>query len=238
MQYGLLIILGAAVGLTLRRMIFLRRCGWPGSAQRLYRKGAWAIGLTVYAAMALQEMMLLGSGQLTWQTGLPLHLCSMMGLLTLPMLLTRNRALWHAALYLGMPGAALALLFPAVIETPWPRLTALGFHMLHVLVFLAPLLPLGLGERPEPRGAVQAWLILALAALMAMAVNGLLGSNYLFLAGAVPGTPLMSFARWGVWWYRGILAGVCTLLIALGAGLTALLDAGATGPKTRFVKRS
>lgn len=237
-QYGLLIVAGAATGMLLRRMTFLRRCGWHGSAQRLYRRAAWVMGLGAYAAMALQEAVLLGSGLLTWRTGLPLHLCSLTGLLVLPMLLTENRLLWHVSLYLGMPGALLALLFPAVLNTQWPKLTALGFHLLHVLVLLAPLLPLGLGRRPEPRGAAQAWLLMAVTALVVMAVNALLGSNYLFLSGPVEGTPLMGMARWGAGWYRGILAGVCTLVIAAEAGVAAILQSLTDGRRRGFVKRS
>ena len=230
MQYGLLAVLGAAAGAAVRRMIFLRRCGWHGAAHRLYRRTAWMTGLGVWCAMLLQEALLWGSGALSLRTGLPLHLCSLAGLITLPMLLTENQLLWHIALYAGMPGALLAILFPAVAQTPWPRLTALGFHAMHVLVFLAPLLPLGLGRRPEPSGAAKTWLALMLCGCIVAAVNAALGSNYLFLASPVPGTPLMLLARHGPGIYRLLLAGLCTLLLTL-EGLAA-----AVARRTDFCK--
>ena len=206
----------------MRRMQVLRLCGWPGAAKRLYRRCAWTAGLGVILAMLLQEGILWRSGQLTWQTGLPLHLCSLMGVVTLPMLLTGNAWLWHFALYAGMPGAALALVFPAVMATPWPRWTAFGFYTMHALLVFAPLLPLGLGRKPACRGAAQAWLMLLTAGVIAMVVNALAGSNYLFLAYPLAGTPLTLLARDGLWRYRLNLAVLSALVMAL-EGCTVLL---------------
>ena len=184
---------------------------------RLYRGAARALGLTVYGAMAVQEGVLLASGTLTWQTGLPLHLCSMMGLLSLPMLLTGRRCLWHLSLYLGLPGAALALFFPAVLVTPWPLVTELSFYAMHAGLILAPLLPLCLGRRPSPRGAAEAGAFLLAAGMLVMAVNAVLGSNYLFVSWAIPGTPLEGLARRGMAGYRASLAGLCAILLAAEA---------------------
>ena len=167
--------------------------------------------------MAVQEGVLLLAGMLTWQTGLPLHLCSMMGVLTLPMLLSGRRFLWHLSLYLGLPGAALALLFPAVLVTPWPFVTELSFFILHAGLVLAPLLPLCLGKRPMPWGAAAAGGFLAAAGLAVMAINERLGSNYLFVSWAIPGTPLEWLARWGMAGYRALLAALCGALLAAEA---------------------
>lgn len=223
MQVLLLTLLGPAVILAVRRMAFLRRCGCPLPARRLYRRASWSLGAGLLSAMALQELLLLGAGQLTWRSGLPLHLCSLMGLLTLPMLLAERPLLWHLSLYAGMPGALLALLFPAVAQTPWPRLTALAFHLMHTLLLLAPLLPLGLGRRPEPRGALHAWGLLLLLALPIMAVNRLLGSNYLFLAFPVPGTPLTALARGPVPYPLALLM-LSALVLSAEGGVIALIS--------------
>ena len=120
-------MLAVSVGFVNRRMVFFRCQGYPGAARRLYRRAAWALGLLCLLAMLAQELMLLLSHQLSWRTGLPLHLCSAMGVLMLPTLLTGNESLRHAALYLGVPGALAALLFPAVLSTPWPRGMALAW---------------------------------------------------------------------------------------------------------------
>lgn len=117
----------------------------------------------------------------------------------------------------------MAVLFPSVLATPWPEATALAFHTMHCLVFLAPLLPLGLGRRPAPQGALHAGGILLLMGLCVMGVNAVLGSNYLFLGGPVPGTPLEAMARHGLTVYRLMLAGLCLLLLTAEGGLAAAL---------------
>lgn len=225
-QLGLMLILGGGVWMAVRRMVLLRRCGCLVPAQRLYRRCAWGMGLGVWGMMLAQEGILLLSGQLSLRTGLPLHLCSALGVMSLPMLLSRKEWLWHTSLYLSLPGALLALLFPAIAPTPWPQLTAFTFHGMHVMVFLAPLLPLGLGMCPRPLGAAQAWLTLLLLGGAALAANMLLGSNYLFLAYPVEGTPLTLLARFGLWPYRLTLAGLAGVMLAVLAGIVYGLSLG------------
>lgn len=210
MQYALLIVLATLTGLGMRRIVLWRRCGVMKAARRTYLLYAWLVGGGALLAMAVQEVVLLLSGQLQWSNALPLHLCSLMGLLALPMLLTRRPALWHLSLYLGAPGAALALLFPAVLDTPWPRLTELAFHTLHCCVLLAPFLPLSLGMRPSPRGVWWALGSLALLALVALGVNALTGGNYLFLEGS----PIPWMNQWGLTAWRGMLAALALLVLA------------------------
>lgn len=217
MQFLVLAVMAAAVGVVVRRVRLLRARGSQEAAAGLYRRTAWVLGLTVYAAMVVQEGVLLASGMLNWRTGLPLHLCSMMGVLALPMLLSGRRFLWHLSLYLGLPGAAMALLFPAVLSTPWPLVTELSFFVLHAGLVLAPLLPLCLGRRPSPKGAIAAGLFLLAAGLAVIVVNDRLGSNYLFVSWAIPGTPLEWLAQWGMTGYRVLLGALCAILLALEA---------------------
>ena len=224
MQFVVLAIMGVIVGAAMQRAGSLRASGAPQAAARLYRRTAWALGLTVYGAMAVQEGVLLASGMLTWQTGLPLHLCSMMGMLALPMLLSGRRFLWHLSLYIGLPGAALALIFPAVLPTPWPLVTELSFFVMHAGLALAPLLPLCMGRRPSPRGAVAAGSFLLVVGLAVMAVNDRLGSNYLFVSWAIPGTPLEWLNGWGMAGYRAGLAALCALLLAAEAFSVRLME--------------
>lgn len=198
-----------------RKIRRLRQTGTAAAAGRLYRLGAWLLGGTILAAMAVQETILLLSGLLTWQTGLPLHLCSLLGLLTLPALLTRRETLLDALLLAGVPGALLALLFPAALTTPWPRLTLAAFHTLHAGLVCAPLLPLSDGWRPGPRSALRAWGLLLVAGSAALIANRLTGGNYLFLSEPVAGTPLMCLSGWGRGPYR-------LLLTALAGGVLAL----------------
>ena len=200
MQWAMLAVLGAALGLGMRRIALLRRCGVRPAALRLYRRLSFLTGGGAWVAMAVQEAALLFGGQLTWRTGLPLHLCSVMGLVSLPALITRRRFLWHCMLFLGAPGALAALVFPAVAATPWPELTRAAFCLMHCCVLLAPLLPLSLGMRPTPRGAAEAGGALLLLALVASAANALTGGNYLFLNGSPIGwMKSLGMCCWWCW---------------------------------------
>lgn len=214
MAFALLVLLGAALGLRIRRIRLLRSCGYVLATRRLYRRCAWFLGGGTYAAMLVQEGMLLAAGKLTWRSGLPMHLCSLMGLLCLPMLLSRNTLLWQLSLYLGVPGALLALIFPAVVETPWPWLTELAFFAMHCCILLSPLLPLCLGMRPAPLGALWAFGALVLMTCAALAVNALTGGNYFFLNGS----PIPWMNQWGLTAWRVSLACVSALVL-LGEGV-------------------
>lgn len=214
MAFALLVLLGAALGLCIRRIRLLRACGYVLAAKRLYRRCAWALGGGAYTAMLVQEGILLAAGKLTWRNGLPLHLCSLMGLLCLPMLLSRKTLLWQLSLYLGLPGALLALIFPAVVETPWPRLTEFAFCAMHCCVLLSPLLPLCLGERPTAVGVLWALGALMLMGCTALTANALTGGNYLFLNGS----PIPWMNRWGLAAWR-VMQACAALLVLLGEGV-------------------
>lgn len=220
-------------------VILVALLGWTAHAcrcirhdPRTYRRFARPLGLLIAGAMLLQEGVLLLSGMLTWATGLPLHLCSLMGVLTLPMLLTRQRTLCSAALFLGVPGAALALLFPAVLSTPWPLLTAAAFHTLHAGLVCAPLLPIAVGWRPVPADTLRAGSVLAAAGLLALLVNPLCGGNYLFLASPVAGTPLSWLGQWGLLPYRLLLSTLCVVVLAAEASIVALACKGERPART------
>ncbi|MBQ8201621.1 MAG: YwaF family protein [Clostridia bacterium] len=207
-----------------RRIASLRRRGMSAQAQKQYRIAAWRLGSLIWLAMAVQELILLKGGQLTWRTGLPLHLCSLLGVLTLPMLLTGHPVLRSAAFFAGMPGAALALAYPAMLATPWPRLTSLAFHTLHAGLICAPVLSMSLGWRPRAADAVSAWFFLLLACIASAAANTLTGGNYLFLAGPVSGTPLEAMAQYGLAVYRGLLMFSATFVLTIEAAAVHALE--------------
>ena len=141
-------------------------------------RAAMAIGLA--ASMAMQIMLLWLDGQLTLQTGLPLHLCGLFGVLSIPMLLWRApQPLYELSAFLAGPAAAVTLLFPAVIESSRPVLMRLAFLQLHVLVALTPVM-LWRAGKPLPTDPRRA-LVLASGYLLAVAaLNRALHTNYLF----------------------------------------------------------
>ena len=225
MQWAILAAMGTLCIVAGRRIRRLRRAGETAAGERLYWRCAWLLGSAILGAMAVQEGILLASGLLTWQTGLPLHLCSLLGVLTLPALLTRRKTLLDALLLAGVPGALLALAFPAALGTPWPRLTLAAFHTLHAGLVCAPLLPLCASWRPGPRSALRTGGFLLAAGAAALLVNRLTGGNYLFLSGPVAGTPLVWLAGHGRGAYRLLLAGLAGGVLALEAAVLKALHA-------------
>lgn len=125
---------------------------------------------------------------------LPLHLCGMMGLCSLPLLWLRPRGLLCFTLLLGAPCAFLALCFPAVIGCSRPFLMSLHFGRLHSLIFWAAVF--SFGEKPKPLTLWEARKTLLWASGYLWAVqlcNEWLPANYLFLS-AVPAE-----RRWNGW---------------------------------------
>lgn len=124
------------------------------------------------------------------RTLLPLHLCSLSAFVTLYLLATGSRACFHFCWYLGMPGAALALVFPAVEPSSWPNLMATAFMLTHALVTFAPLLLCAQGRLPAPRAAGGVLLVGNVFFAFTFFINKLIGANYMFLLKAPSGTPL------------------------------------------------
>lgn len=176
-------------------------------------RAAMAIGLA--ASMAVQMALLQLDGQLTLQTGLPLHLCGLFGVLSIPMLLWRApQPLYELSAFLAAPAAGITLLFPAVIASSHPALMRLAFLQLHVLVALTPVL-LWRAGKPLPADPRRA-LVLASGYLLGVAAfNRAFRTNYLFLSAAPAGTPLEWLAARGGGYYVCALAMLCMVVLRL-----------------------
>ena len=194
---------------------------------------ALTAGLAV--SMAGQEVLLVQDGLWSLQTGLPLHLCGMMGLCSLPLLWLRPRGLLCFSLLLGAPCALLALCFPAVIGCSRPFLMGLHFGRLHGLIVWSAVF--ALGENPKPLTLWEARKTILWASGYAWLVqlcNEWLPANYLFLRAVPTGTPLEWLAQRGWGYYLcslWLLAMVCLrwgrdFWNALLPRLTALTAAG------------
>lgn len=176
-------------------------------------RAAMAAGLA--ASMAVQLALLRLDGQLTLQTGLPLHLCGLFGVLSIPMLLWRApQPLYELSAFLAAPAAGITLLFPAVIASSHSTLMRLAFLQLHVLVAVTPVM-LWRAGKPLPTDPRRA-LVLASGYLLAVAAfNRALNTNYLFLSAAPAGTPLKWLYARGGGYYVCALAMLCMVVLRL-----------------------
>lgn len=221
MQFLMLALLGALVGQGMRRIRMLRHVGQMRAARSLYGRYALLLGGAALCAMGGQLALLGVNGMLHLGTALPLHLCSLMGVLLYPALRCGSRRLWEISLYLGVPGGMGALLFPAILSCDQPMLMAFCFHLLHCTVVIGPWLPLSLGWRPRPSGAAVAFGFLFLHACVALSLNHLAGTNYLFLNLPVAGTPLAALGRGSHGAYVASLGAMAAALLSLEGLLAA-----------------
>lgn len=129
-------------------------------------------------------------GWLTWRTLLPLHLCDAAMVLALVSLLRPRRGLVEILYFWAAAGSGLAMLTP---DLPWgfPRWEFVVFFGLHGLILVAALvLVFGLGLRPRRGAPGRAFLATLALAVVAGAVDVLLGMNFMFLRGK-PTTPTL-----------------------------------------------
>lgn len=205
----------------------------------------WASAAGLAVSMAGQETLLIQEGLWNLQTGLPLHLCGMMGLCSLPLLWRRPRGLLCFSLLLGAPCAFLALCFPAVIGCSRPFLMRLHFNRLHSLILWAAVFVLGENPKPLTLGETRKTLLWASGyAWLVQLCNEWLPANYLFLRAVPAGTPLEWLAQRGQGFYLcslWLLAMVCLrwgrdLWNALLPRLNALTAAGSRSAYSRCTR--
>lgn len=151
---------------------------------------AAVLGSGLVVSMAGQIFLLWQDGLLSLSTGLPLHICGMMAVLSLPMLWMKPGWILEISLFLGMPCALLALCFPAVIRSSRPLLMAGHFNRLHGLILCCGAFAF-LKEKTLPGDGKRAFLLGSAYLWMIWLLNPIIGSNYLFLRAVPAGTPLV-----------------------------------------------
>ena len=158
-----------------------------------------------------------------WREAIPLHLCSLSALAALALSRGPRAPLLDFLWYLGMPGALLALLFPAPAISRWQTLLNLSYFVTHALILLLPACAIRMGEHPRTGRTPAMMAALQGIALAAFAANHLLGTDFLFLSAPPAGTPLEAVFTLG----RGIyllslellMLALCCLMDALCARL-------------------
>lgn len=198
-QWLILILWSFAVlGLTPR---------WKNTARILIAAG-------LAAAMCTQLLLLQLDGMLTPESALPLHLCSLFGVLSILMLWKTPDILHEALCFLGAPAAFLTLFFPAVVRCSHPQLMQAAFYQLHALIALTPLYFHRTGK-PLPADPRRTLVIGSGYLVLVCLINRLFGTNYLFLRAAPVGTPLEWLFRHGPAVYLCSLEMLCMLVFSV-----------------------
>lgn len=179
------------------------------------------LGALLAASLTVTESVLLLEGR--WQEAIPLHLCSLSALAALALCFVRRAWLLDFLWYLGMPGALLALLFPAPAVSRYQLALNLSYGLTHLLILVIPACALASGCRLRRGRGRHALLLLHGCAIVAYAVNLRLGTDFMFLMAPPAGTPLCIPYAWGYGWYLLTLEGLAAaMLILTGRILPAL----------------
>ena len=135
---------------------------------------------------------------------------------------------------LGMPGAILALVFPAPAVSRWQTLFTACYMLTHALIVLIGLSAMAMGECPRAGKAPMALIFLQALALTAFFVNRALGTDFLFLSAPPIGTPLVWIGSAGYGAYIACLQGMMTLLCLAMDGAGRQLFGGKYRPADFF----
>jgi hypothetical integral membrane protein (TIGR02206 family) len=215
MSLAVFVVWAVPVILVIRRIRFWHKVGERRHAKRLQKAASLAVSALVLLCMATQIFLLWKMGLAGVGTVLPLHLCSFMGILTPFMLLTRSAGLLEFTLYLGVPGALAALIFPAVLPSPWPLIMEGAFFSMHALIALAPFLRMANGARPRQLALGRVFLWGNILLLLVMGFNAIFKTNYFFLRNAPTGTPLFLLQNMGQAVYISTLEITALVLLKL-----------------------
>ena len=181
------------------------------------KKMAGALGALLCVSLGATLALLLLEGR--WREAIPLHLCSLSALSAIWLAFFPRQALLDFLWYLGMPGAALALLFPAPAVSRLQALLDASYVVTLALILVIPAVRMACGMRPQRGRSLAMMGTLLVIAAVAGAVNRRLGTDFLFLAAPPAGTPLEAVFDAG---YAIYLAFLFSMMLALCLTMDAL----------------
>ncbi|MBB6671433.1 YwaF family protein [Cohnella nanjingensis] len=154
---------------------------------------------------------------------LPFELCSLMIWLSAAAVWTGNKRLYELTFFLGILGAAQALLTPD-LNVGFPDFLYFHFFFGHLVIVAANVyMTAAEGYRPTRGSIWRAWIGLHALAIPAAIADRLWGTNFMFLARKPPGASLLDLL--GPWpWYLLQLEVVAVALMLLLYGAVLLAD--------------
>lgn len=181
------------------------------------KKETAALGVLLSASLGVTVTLLVLQGR--WREAIPLHLCSLSALAALVLAFLPRQFFLDFLWYLGMPGAALALMFPAPAVSRCQALLDMSYAVTHALILVIPACCMARGMRPRRGKSPVMMGILLIIASAAGAVNRRLGTDFLFLAAPPAGTPLEAVFAAGTVVYHlflfAMMLSLCLLMDAL-----------------------
>jgi len=185
-------------------------------SERGRRIARWGFLALIYLCEGSWQVWMLATGQWTVQGMLPLWLCSITSW-TMPLLLIcRSRRYYEWAYFMGILGAAMALLTPDLMNYGFPHYRFIEFFTLHGTIIVAVVyMTVVEGFRPTWRSFPRVFLWFNALWLFDGMINQWIGSNYLYTRGKLP-TPSLLDVLGPYPWYLLAMEGlgivVCLLM--------------------------
>ena len=130
---------------------------------------------------------------------LPFHLCSINIFLIALHTQRPSRVLGNFLYTVCIPGALAALLFPSWTALPPTNYMSLHSFTVHILLAAYPIVLTVCGDiKPEFKDLPKTMVLLVISAVIALILNLIFGTNFMFLMWADEGNPLKLFEQmWG-----------------------------------------
>lgn len=186
----------------------------------LIRKTRMGMAAVLAASLSVTLGILVLEGR-AWEA-LPLHLCGISAVCAALLALRPRAWLLDFLWYLGMPGALLALLFPAPAVSRYQLAMNASYVITHAMILLIPGFLMVVGMRPAKGKAIRMVMMLDAIALPVYAVNRALCTDFLFLMAPPSGTPLEYVFHLG---YPAYLLALQLLVLLCCMGMEALAEA-------------
>ena len=153
------------------------------------------LGCYIFFQEMLKNVVVASVGEFSFGY-LPFHLCGINILLIAFDVIKPTKVVRAFLYYFSIPGAALALLFPNWIETPFFNFFHFHSFIIHILLTLYPLLLVTSGKiNPDLKMAGKSILLLICLAIPIYFLNLWWGTNFMFLMKPDVGNPLEMFEK-------------------------------------------
>lgn len=194
-QFGLFHILWLAAGIALIGLfaVLYQRMGTVGRSR--WRK---TIALLLLADELYKLIPMLITGRFL-PDYLPFHLCSVNLFLIAWHAWRPNKVLDNFLYTICIPGALAALLFPSWTSLPEANYMVIHSFTVHILLVMYPVALTAGGEiKPQIKLLPKLLALLGALAVVALGINLIAGTNFMFLMEVEPGNPLYLFQElWG-----------------------------------------
>lgn len=199
--------------ILLVNILLLRFRKTPEGVRRLVR---WTMAVLIWIDEAAWHIWTAAWGHWNIQTALPMHLCSLLIWLTGFMLIFKSYRIYEFSYFLGIAGAAQALLTPDAGIYGFPHFRIFQTLISHGLLLTSAVYMTTVeGFRPTWKSLLKVVIGTNLYMLAIGLVNGAIGSNYLYIAHKPATATLLDLLPawpWYILWMEIIGLAMCLVL--------------------------